>query len=554
MEVIERVLNEIKEKEYQLRSIYTTNASSVLFGGKKLIGGPDLIRSKDLDLMLAFFIASFYKGIFDEKELKDFDDVSIEIATLHSDAILRLWSRIKTDHNNQQQLLEMIKSYHLHQFKNSSNDKLVLKWLSSHLLFTFDHWDSGGIVEINQMCASVLLSTQEKLGVDLLKGSCLVRGDCQIIASYFWEKANDNMTLTFVPSSYAYYNRIQLVLYFWKSLYSNIQCLDCIDDNTIVFPFEEAHFDNVLVFLYDKNEDYSLIEESLVFVSENGLCFAPRYNVKLIDKEIFRKWSYPIIFRNLNSSLVYAYLCIKENNAPSLVRYIDIHNPDEENLLYEYRGTITDFVVECINNDSFRDECMILDKEDFIIHSDDITKVERKKDQRDWVYRPVRDMVIFEDNDDEFLLTSIPNQACVVDLGFPTNPFYPDLPEKYYLDSKFHNIPDDKDFHDEFSFVKDENQYCKLYCTDAFLKKLQSGFSYRGDIPAYASEYYNFFNRVQCRITRKSRLLSCGNRLVKVYGTEQNPVCYQNVSVYPEYDYCVSEWSFEPVFVNPEYY
>ena len=120
------------------------------------------------------------------------------------------------------------------------------------------------------MCARVLLATQEKIGVNLIKGSCLVRGDCQIIAWYFLEKANYDMTLTFVPSSYAFFNRIQLVLCFWKALYPNVQCLECIEDNTIVFPFEEVLFDNVLLFLYDDKEDYSLIEESLVFVSETN--------------------------------------------------------------------------------------------------------------------------------------------------------------------------------------------------------------------------------------------------------------------------------------------
>ena len=553
MDVIESVLYEIKKKEYQLRNLSKSKSPSVLYGEKNHTTGPDLIRSKDLDLMLAFLIASFYNGVFDKKVLKDFDDVSIEIGNLHTDSILNLWNRIKLDYQNQKQLLEMIDSYHLNEFKNSINDKLVIKWLSSNLLFTFNVWDSGGIVEINHMCARVLLATQEKIGVNLIKGSCLVRGDCQIIAWYYFEKANDDMTLTFVPSSYAFFNRVQLVLCFWKALYPNVQCLECIEDNTIVFPFEEILFDNVLLFLYDDKEDYSLIEESLIIVSDNGLCFAPRYNTELIDKDTFSKWSFPIIFRNIYNNSVYAYLCVKEKSVSSIVRYVDIHNPDEENLLYENRNSITDFVVECINNDSFRDECMILDKEDFIIHSDDITRVERKKDQRDWVYRPVQDMIIFEDNDDEFLLTSIPNQACIVDLRFPTNPFYPDLPEKYYLDSKFQNVPDDKDIHNEFSFVKDENQHCKLFCTDAFLEKLRYHLSYRGDIHAYASEYYNFFNRVQCRITRKARLLSCGNKLVKVYGTEQNPICYQNVSVYPEYDYLESEWIFEPVFVNPEY-
>ena len=555
MDEIGSVLYEIKEKENQLRSLSKSKSSSVLFGEMNHTTGPDLLRSKDLDLMLAFLIASYYNGFFDGKVLKDFDDVSIVIGNIHSDPILSLWNRIRLDYLNQKQLLEMIESYHLHSFKNSANDKLVIKWLSSHLLFAFSAWDSGGIVEIYQMCARVLLATQEKIGVNLIKGSSLVRGDCQIIASYFFEKANDDMALTFVPSSNAYYNRVQIVLCFWKSLYPNVQCLECIEDNTIVFPFEEVLFDNVFVFLYDDNEDFSLIEESLIFVSDNGLCFAPRYNTKLIDKETFCKWSYPIIFRNIYNNSVYAYLCIKDNSFSSLVRYVDIHNPDDENL-YEYQGSITGFVVECINNDSYRDECMILDKEDFIIHSDDITKVERKEDQRDWVYRPIQDMIIFEDNDDEFLLTSIPNQACVVDLHLPTNPFYPDLPEKYYLNSKFQNVPDDKDIHDEFSFVKDENQHCKLDCTDAFLEKLWSSLSYRAyreNPHAFVSDFHDFYNRVQCRITRKARLLSCGNKLVKVYGTEQNPVCYQNVSVYPEYDYYVCEWGFEPVFVNPEY-
>lgn len=518
------LLKEIHSKVKALKEVACKDEQ-----GNSTISVEEIINTPKYDLQLCFLIFLAYTNSFDCDFPEDITDMDILLNKFYCNKKViseDLWGYIKKEaHETFSQWMKLVKSYNLQNYRTPENDKILQKWANENHLFKY----SAHHIFVD-ILIDVIDSTADTLGLALSNNRLLIIGDNAKIYKKIFSGHLHYSSYTLCPEDdYIYCCSLLNTLFFLGN--DKYHILKRERNSREVFPFEEARFDTIYSFVEKKKDEDVLHFDEILSLTEIGGCgivFGQSQN-RLIEKSLFERNEFPLIADYASATnadrcnKMYVYKTGVNNTKVRAIKAFD----EFENVSTQYSDWINK-IVDSINGRTIYDNYQELTKEDFLFASAgnvDLRNVFRKRDQMDFVFRKIEDIIGIKTNNN-VPFEDIPKELIVSCLS--NNPFNVILSPKYLLNKDVYNANYSKEI-SEKAFIIEKYYKGNLYVKylgpqlyDKRYSRIIEGIS-RGD-----NEFKREKTQMECRIMTSSGLLWNGaNSFMKVNCSEEHPICYQ---------------------------
>lgn len=531
-------LNRIKEREDDLwTKDFYDKYPTIDSDGRRI--------SMQEPLFLCYLIFAEYNNLLQE-QISEFDDIPISIQKSNfknKKGVLKLWNKIKIEYPFLRQSLVSIRREKLYLEKNTNNDRILVEWAVSNLLFKITASQLSVPVYSFRCAFDVISLCQDTLNLDLFKGNILISSNSYELIKTYILKQNDSLKITIFNSNKNFdcSNDINLLKCYFDYL-SGIDYLSKGNDKSI-FPFQNIKFDGVIYSVKNHNSVDIKLSSILDYVKDGGFCIASNLEEnRMSSRESFEQFEFPIMF-DCGIEHMRISVCRKIFSSDTKVRYakVDIELSSE---YQSYVESLSDHINKGINYVDYQE----LDKIDFLV-TDNIGygNISRKPDQMNFIWKSVKDIIKLNDSSKSYILPSVDDDL-IVDNHISSSPFSYTLPRRYYLSHLNNNYLNSNDLIDMFhiKLKRKETNYQLLYdydfkvpekYEDIFLKAFDNYYS--NNISEIEKLKISTFRKMLCcrTLTSKTFLLK-NKKFYKVKATKEHPVCFEELSFYqdePEY-------------------
>ena len=463
---------------------------------------------------------------------------------------LVIWEYIKTKtHESFPEWMELVKSYHLNDYRTSENDDLLLKWANENFLFNSDYSFFAQYSHNVRLLLDIIDNTSDVLGIKLSMNRLLVLGDnCDFYKRIFMGQMNfDSYTLC--PEDDYIYCCSQLNTFFFLNN-EKFQIIKRESKSKEVFPFKEAQFDTIFSFVDNGDSEEVLnIERIIAHTSNNGcgVIFGQQPK-RLIEKGLFEENDFPLIadyFHYQHSSKLYVYRRDRYNTKIRSM-LVDIN---ESCLIPNVYNQILENYILYITNHRVANDYQELTKEDYLYSRDgdvSLPKIFRELDQMDFVWCKVEDIIRVKSNHN-IPYKEIPKEKIIrqINKALSNNPFNYSLSEMFLLNGDVHDELFSRKIKEEAFVIEKENlsYLLKPLFHDEKYDIIATKLALGKQVPDKET------NQLECRIMTSPGLLwNGGNMFCKVNCSKEHPICYEycffvlnDLSYTPECQACLNE-------------
>lgn len=474
------------------------------------------ISGKDSELQLCFLIYLAYVNSFDGDFPTDVDDMEILLNKYFSKnkyIISDLWGYIKKDiHDSFLELMILVKSFNLQNYRTDHNDSLLLAWANEKLLFNDLFLEVYSNIDF---LLEIIDNTSDKLNLKLSNNRLLVIGNNYTYYKKVFSGKTNYSSYTLCPETdYFYCCSLLNTIFILRN--NKFQIIKREKDSKEIFPFEEAQFDTIYSFVNNNVFDFEKLL-SFTTIGGNGIIFGQPQD-KLISEDVFKNIDFPLIADYIHPILGEFKLYVYNNSKKSLkIHAISICISDYMD--YEH---YLEPCVKCILDNANNEYCQELTKEDFLYSGDvRLDKVFRKADQMDFVFRKIDDIVKLKSNLN-IPTKEVPQERIVNSLS--DNPFNISMSPKYLLEKDIYDDELSKEIAEKAFFIEKKNR------------------SYLLNPQFYDERYYKIAENIawgvavsnkektqlECRIMTTPGLLWDGRHgFLKIDCSEEHPICYR---------------------------
>lgn len=493
---------------------------------------------------VAFLIYSRYVDLFNFELIEDEADIAISISqATHSnvDGILKVWNELKELSPHSMLLVEMLRKYDLHSFQNEKNDKIIGEFINHQYLFYSD-WEtvldddnSGHVTSYH-----IIDSCKQKIGIDT-GGSILVSVDHRKVLENLLNQVNVNQKMFFCKCE-PYSLEIRIATLFLGH-YHNCQFVE--NDTEELFPFDEARFDG-LYYMRTRKRETSILSLSklLFYVAENGFCVAFNQSRDTVDA-MFYEYEIPLMLDSVGNLVI---VCKKVRDIREDVRYgcYWLNTEADGNFWKDKMETL-------IKNDgSDYNSFLLLKKDDFRYATNkiDFHSIRRPKDQMDFVWRKVSDIISISDSEQLVENSKFEYQKIIRYEELSENPFNVKADESKYLHADVLKGLESNKLVEEFQIERlDEHDY------DFFIPTKYArifGDTYRHFVDT--DETHTFEKMLACRLVITPSLLYSHDRVLRVFASKEHPICILKYYFIDEEEMGFScQSQVDVITINPDY-
>lgn len=547
------ILNQLLEEE-KLKKL-KDDLDKLLLAGKPVshsILYPWIQRSK----FFYFFTYISYAGIIELETCIGTDicnDLLISIGNSVSpkkNKIIKLWKEIKGECQladwEISEIAIWIAQYHLNQYKNTENDRVLSHWANSNFLFTpFAIAPEKGAADedpkrslFEKDVIDVVCACQEQLGI-CLRGSLLVSIRNLDILCYLLENnACYDLIVFYNLNGYEWGILMNIIL---LDCFENVQYIEMSDDddNENLFPFDST-FD---VCIYQAPlPQQRIFTEVPKLINNKGMCITYLENLKDVVSEMKSdSYSFPIIFEGNG----YAVVCKNEQQSEERIRYAWMKDYPSQDIR------------NCIETHSATTYYQELDRKDFLYaRSYSFQGVKRAVDQVHFIWKPISEILMISNDAGEPVYNdNIAFNQIVRVQALSNNPFTTNLPSDYLLHN-FKNEPTGECL-DEDCWIKRHADTTNIECDFQIPLKYDKVFT---DLlynkHKENPEALKFYEKLCCRILKKPSLLySQLGYIGYIDASEQSPVCFEKYFFFEEDDYYYSscQLQIDVIDINQNY-
>lgn len=532
IKILEEIYSEVRSYEKRPQGIYDTL--------EKLVAASGMLHYPTV----AFFIYSRYVDLFNFELIEDDADIAISISqATHAnvDGILKLWNELKESNPHPMLLVDMLRKYDLHSYQNEKNDKIIAEFINHNYLFysnfitVLEDDNSGHIPSYH-----IIDSCKKKLGVDL-GGSILVSVDHRKVLENLLNQVKSDQKMFFCKCG-KYSLEIRIAILF-LDCYNNCQFVENESDE--LFPFEEARFDGLYYMRTRKRETTFLsLSELLPYVAENGFCVAFDQSRDRVD-DTFYKYRIPLM---LDSGENLVIVCKKIGDEQEVVRYGHYwyKTEAEADFCQDKMETLI------MNDGNDYNSFLLMKKDDFRYATNkiDFLSVRRPKDQMDFVWRKVSDIVAIPDSEQLVEDTDFEYSKIIRYEDLSENPFKIKADEKKYLHGYVINGVRSNKLVEECQIKRYDEVYYEFSIPDKYRKLFIDTYRYYKD----TDEAQKFDKLLACRLVTKPSLLFSHKRVLRVSASKEHPVCISKYYFSDEEEMGFScHRQVDVVTINPDY-